>query len=258
MSVWNGHYACTCYHRLFVFNQFGDLERSVLSPGNVHSADGWDGTLKPVVVRYQGKFSRIYFRADAAFAMPEVYEYLETERIKYAIRLPANQVLQSRIGYLLKRPVGRPPNEVRRLYANFTYQAGSWVKPRRVIAKVEWHSGELYALSARRLHRHQSVASGRAGRRLLQQARHMRAMDQRGQGRHQVDAAVTRSRSHGEVDSDRRSGRVRLRPPTLETTMQTVADRSEAPNAIRTDLGAIFVSLELHLHDCLDRKVCAT
>src|SRR4029077_14883672 len=55
----------------------------------------------------------------------------------------------------------------------------------------------------------------------------------------------SRSRSHGEVDSDRRSGRVRLRPPTLETTMQTVADRPEAPNAIRNDLGAIFISLEL-------------
>ena len=26
-SVWNGHYDCTCYHPLFVFNQFGDLER---------------------------------------------------------------------------------------------------------------------------------------------------------------------------------------------------------------------------------------
>jgi hypothetical protein len=48
-SVWNGHYACTCYHPLFVFNQFGDLERSALRPGNVHSADGWDGVLKPVV-----------------------------------------------------------------------------------------------------------------------------------------------------------------------------------------------------------------
>src|SRR5258708_13118694 len=55
----------------------------------------------------------------------------------------------------------------------------------------------------------------------------------------------SRSRSHGEVDSDRRSSRVRLRPPTLETTMQTVADRPEAPNAIRNDLVAIFVSLEL-------------
>ena len=76
--------------------------------------------------------------------MPRVYECLEAERIKYAIRLPANQVLQNRIGYLLKRPVGRPPSEVRRYYANFTYQAASWTKPRRVVAKVEWHPGELY------------------------------------------------------------------------------------------------------------------
>jgi hypothetical protein len=100
--------------------------------------------LKPVVARYQGKVSRIYFRADAAFAMPEVYEFLEAERIKYAIRLPANQILQHRIGYLLKRPVGRPSNDVRRFHANFIYQAGTWTKPRRVIAKVEWHPGELY------------------------------------------------------------------------------------------------------------------
>jgi Transposase DDE domain group 1 len=143
MSVWNGHYACTCYHPLFLFNQFGDLERCELRPGNVHSADGWQDVLEPVVARYRGKVSRIYFRADAAFANPDVYEFLEGEGIKYAIRLPKNRVLQDRIGYLLKRPVGRPPNEVRRFHANFTYQAGSWIKPRRVIAKVEWHPGEL-------------------------------------------------------------------------------------------------------------------
>ena len=35
-------------------------------------------------------------------------------------------------------------NEVWRYYANFTYRAASWTKPRRVIAKVEWHPGELY------------------------------------------------------------------------------------------------------------------
>jgi hypothetical protein len=144
MSVWNGHYACTCYHPLFLFNQFGDLERCALRPGNVHSADGWDEVLKPVVARYRGKVSLIYFRADAGFANPEVYEFLEAERIKYAIRLPTNRVLQERIGYLLKRPVGRPSNDVCRSYASFTYQAGSWSKPRRAIAKVEWHPGELY------------------------------------------------------------------------------------------------------------------
>src|ERR1700730_12507309 len=60
------------------------------------------------------------------------------------LRLPANRVLQERIGHLLTRPVGRTSNEVRRSYANFTYQAGSWAKPHRVIAKVEWHPGELY------------------------------------------------------------------------------------------------------------------
>ena len=48
------------------------------------------------------------------------------------------------IGYLLNRPVGRPPHEVRRYYASFGYQAQSWKKPRRVVAKVEWHPGELY------------------------------------------------------------------------------------------------------------------
>jgi hypothetical protein len=41
-------------------------------------------------------------------------------------------------------PVGRPPNDVRRYYASFSYQAGTWDKPRRVVAKVEWHPGELY------------------------------------------------------------------------------------------------------------------
>jgi Transposase DDE domain group 1 len=37
-SIWNGHFGCTCYHPLFLFNQFGDLERCLLRPGNAHSA----------------------------------------------------------------------------------------------------------------------------------------------------------------------------------------------------------------------------
>jgi hypothetical protein len=143
-TAYNGHFACTCYHPLFVFNQFGDLERCALRPGNVHSADGWQDVLEPVVARYRSKFKRRYFRADAAFANPAVYEFLEVEGYKYAIRLPANQVLQQRITYLLKRPVGRPPNHVQRFHASFSYQAKSWSKSRRVVAKVEWHPGELY------------------------------------------------------------------------------------------------------------------
>src|SRR4029453_14236002 len=63
---------------------------------------------------------------------------------RYAIRLPANQVLQAQIAPLLRRPVGRPPHYVRRFYASFRYRAQSWNRERRVVAKVEWHPGELY------------------------------------------------------------------------------------------------------------------
>ena len=127
-----------------MFNQFGDVERCALRPGNVHSAADWRAVLEPVIARYRGSVRRLYFRGDAAFANPEIYEFLEAESMGYAIRLPANRVVQDKIGYLLKRPVGRPPHEVRRYFASFTYQAQSWNKPRRVVAKVEWHPGELY------------------------------------------------------------------------------------------------------------------
>src|SRR6266853_284517 len=143
-SAYNGHFGCMCYHPLFVFNQLGDVERCALRSGNVHSADGWRAVLEAVIARYRGTVKRLYFRGDAAFANPEIYEFLEGEGAGYTIRLPANRVLQDKIGYLLKRPVGRPPHEVRRYFASFSYQAQSWKKSRRVVAKVEWHPGELY------------------------------------------------------------------------------------------------------------------
>ena len=143
-TAYNGHFGCTCYHPLFLFNHMGDLERCRLRPGNVHSADGWRDVLVPVVERYKERNVRLYFRGDAAFASPELYDYLEAEGMLYAIRIKANRVLQESIAHLLRRPVGRPPKHVQRFYASFSYQAGSWGRKRRVVAKVEWHPGDLY------------------------------------------------------------------------------------------------------------------
>jgi hypothetical protein len=120
-----------------VFNQFGDLERCALRPGNVHSANQWDAVLKPVVARYQRKVSRLYFRANAAFAMPKSISSPKPSGSNMRSACPPTHFLQERIAYLLTRPVGRPPNHVQRSHASFRYQAGSWTKPRRVIAKVE-------------------------------------------------------------------------------------------------------------------------
>ena len=143
-SAYNGHFGSTCFHPLFCFNQWGDCEGELLRPGNVHSADRWKELLDPVVQRYESEKIRKYFRGDAAFAKPEIYEYLEGNGLLYAIRMPANELLHEQIRPLLTRPVGRPPEKPIICWSEFRYQAGSWDRPRRVVAKVEWHQGELF------------------------------------------------------------------------------------------------------------------
>jgi len=143
-SAYNGHFECTCYHPIFCFNHLGDLERVLLRNGNVASADDWRSVLEPVFARYRDLDISKYFRGDAAFAIPELYVFLEAERYLYAIRLKSNAVLERHIQHLLTRPVGRPPKKPVVRYHDFMYRAGSWDRERRVVAKVEWHQGELF------------------------------------------------------------------------------------------------------------------
>ena len=128
-----------------MFNQFGDLERCALRPGNVHSAP--TAGKMCLIPSWPATGASLYAATFAPMRpspIPMSTTYLEAEGFQYAIRLPANQILQEQIGHLLTRPVGRPPHHVRRYLASFRYQAKSWTKSRRVIAKVEWHPGELY------------------------------------------------------------------------------------------------------------------
>ena len=139
-----------------------------------------------MVARYRGEEKDRLFRGDAAFGLPELYEYLEAEGSPYEIRLPANTVLQERIAPLLGRPVGRPPKLVRRLYASFQYKAQTWDREGRVVAKVEG-PGELYPRVAFIVTKPQATARSR--RRVRQRPRHGRAVDQGREERGQVDAA---------------------------------------------------------------------
>lgn len=143
-SAYNGHFGYTCYHPLFVFNQFGDIERALLRNGNVYSSDDWKSVLEPIIERYRDKDITRYFRGDAAFANPDIYRLLEMENYFYAIRLKGNNILQGHIAHLLTRPVGRPPKKPVVQYHSFRYQAASWDIARRVVAKIEWHEGELF------------------------------------------------------------------------------------------------------------------
>src|SRR5229473_2164656 len=90
-SAYNGYFESTCFHPLLLFNGEGDCLAAKLRPGNVHSAEGWEELLLSEIERQQKQGKELVFRADAAFAKPEIYESLEERGVKYAIRIPANE-----------------------------------------------------------------------------------------------------------------------------------------------------------------------
>jgi hypothetical protein len=142
-SAYNGHFESTCFHPLLLFNRDGDCLAAKLRPGNVHSAEGWEVLLLPEIERQQRMGKEVAFRADAAFAKPEIYEAPEERAVKYAIRIPSNDNLERDIAELVVRPMGRPSHKPVVWYKSFLYQAVSWKTARRVVAKGEHHEGEL-------------------------------------------------------------------------------------------------------------------
>ena len=118
-SAYNGHFESVCYHPLFLFNDHGDCLAAKLRAGNVHSADDWDELLLPEIDRQQAEGKHVAFRADAAFAKPEIYQRLEERDVVYAIRIPANKILELAIEDLLFRPPGRPSRKPLVRYKSF-------------------------------------------------------------------------------------------------------------------------------------------
>jgi hypothetical protein len=143
--AYNGHFSKNCFHPLFAFTSEGDCLAAKLRPGNVHSADSALAFITPLVKRYRDWFKLFWLRGDAAFANPETYEYCEEHRITYFLRLRSNAILMQLLEPYLNRPVGRPPKSgIQVKVVDLQYQAKSWHKPRRVVAKIEWHRGELF------------------------------------------------------------------------------------------------------------------
>lgn len=59
--------------------------------------------------------------------------------------IKANVENDNMIKQLLKRPEGELSEKPVIHYHGFQYQAGSWDHSRRVMAKVEWHRGQLFS-----------------------------------------------------------------------------------------------------------------
>ena len=142
-GAYNGYFGLTCYHPLFCFNQYGDCLKVKLRPGNVHSADGCLEFIEPILRYYVGKGFKVKIRCDAAFAIPELFELCETLGVDYVIRIKENSRLEEMVTDLIKS-IKRDKDKIVVVYKDFPYQAASWDKARRIVAKVEQYPDELF------------------------------------------------------------------------------------------------------------------
>ena len=143
-GAYNGYFGLTCYHPLFCFNQYGDCLKVKLRPGNVHSADGALEFIEHILIYYMAKGVPAILRGDAAFAEPEVFQLCEgLKAVKYAIRIKSNSRLEELVADAVKS-IKKDKQKIVTVYKDFSYQAASWDKARRIIAKIEQYPDELF------------------------------------------------------------------------------------------------------------------
>jgi hypothetical protein len=142
-TYYHGYYRERIYHPLVVFDgETNQLITAVLRPGNTHASSGALSILKRIVRRLREAWPEveIEIRADAGFAMPEVYDYCEKEGIDYTIGLISNPRLEEIAQDLLERAKWESEHhdgQKVRLLSDASYQAGTWEHSRRVIYKAE-------------------------------------------------------------------------------------------------------------------------
>jgi hypothetical protein len=159
LSFFHGYYEEHMYHPLFVFDgRSGFPLAAVLRPGNTHAAHGALAVLKRLIKKLKKAYpgALILFRADAGFAVPALYRYLERQEIRYVIGFITNNRVLEKAAPLLEKARAdyQATGEKQRLFTAFSYQAESWNRPRRIIAKVEYtHLGVNQRFVVTNLHR---------------------------------------------------------------------------------------------------------
>jgi hypothetical protein len=149
-EAFNYHYSAHGYHPLVCYDGLtGDLLKIELRKGSSYSSTGVSNFLQPLLEEYLSQYTgiQLFLRGDSGFATPELYKQAESNGCSYAIRLKDNHLLRENAFHLeeeVTEMTAIHPESFIVLYGEFSYQAGSWDYPRRVICKIEKRPGELF------------------------------------------------------------------------------------------------------------------
>ena len=148
LSLFNGHYGQTVYHPLLIFERHSGCLLAVrLRRGNCVSYNRVVPVLGSVLARLREAFPRvsIRLRADAGFAVPDLYELLEKYEVEYAIRFKTHQFLRRRTAALEEtvrkryQATGAPIS----VYSSLRHKARRWSCARRICIQVQYPDDRL-------------------------------------------------------------------------------------------------------------------
>jgi len=146
LIFFNRFYDAWCYLPMVTTVQFGDEPEHyalapMLRPGNASGSAGAVAILKRLVPRLRERFPKaaIRVRMDGAFATPEVFDWLEANRLGYAVNMAKNGVLKALAEprMRLARALAEGSGATEKSYGEARYRAGKWKRARRVIVKAE-------------------------------------------------------------------------------------------------------------------------
>ena len=143
LALFNAHYDDYCFQPIHIFEAAtGKPVLSLLRPGKRPSGEEAARILKHVIRRIRRTWPRVEItvRGDSHYGTPEVMEFLEDQGCGYVFGLAGNARL-SKIGHpwcedVAVRRVRSRKDRVRRFFQT-GYQAKSWSRERKVIARVE-------------------------------------------------------------------------------------------------------------------------
>jgi hypothetical protein len=146
LTGFHGYFDQHQYFPLFAFDGMSGFPLAAwLRPGTVHASTGAIDTLALIVRKLRAIWPDllILVRGDTGFAIPDMYEFCETESLLYAFGYGSNNVLKERTNpwladlELYYACYSHREEHVQRFEWIDDYQADGWTRPRRIIAKIE-------------------------------------------------------------------------------------------------------------------------
>jgi len=114
---------------------------AVLRAGNVPATQGALGVLSRLLPLLRHAFPRARFlvRLDGGFATPEVFDFLEAERVDYVVAMARNAVLlrHAEVAMRFAQALSDSSGQSEHVFTETSYRANTWSAARRVVCKAE-------------------------------------------------------------------------------------------------------------------------